>query len=214
MKFKTVFVCQKCGYESPKWAGKCPECGEWNTLVEEVKQQESKRPSQRTRSFTDFSSEIVKLSESKAVKEPRIETHIFEFDRLLGGGLVKGQLTLLAGAPGIGKSTLMLQVAAELSKTLKVLYISGEESIGQISGRAQRLNVKGENIFLHCETDIQKIVESVEQVNPDVLIWLIAAVACAGLTGSARLWLGRHTLGQVLSGYAVGFCSVYFLTMI
>ena len=170
MKFKTVFVCQKCGYESPKWAGKCPECGEWNTLVEEVKQQESKRPSQRTRSFTDFSSEIVKLSESKAVKEPRIETHIPEFDRLLGGGLVKGQLTLLAGAPGIGKSTLMLQVAAELSKTLKVLYISGEESIGQISGRAQRLNVKGENIFLHCETDIQKIVESVEQVNPDVLI--------------------------------------------
>ena len=124
MKFKTVFVCQKCGYESPKWAGKCPECGEWNTLVEEVKQQESKRPSQRTRSFTDFSSEIVKLSESKAVKEPRIETHIPEFDRLLGGGLVKGQLTLLAGAPGIGKSTLMLQVAAELSKNLKVLYIN------------------------------------------------------------------------------------------
>ena len=85
MKFKTVFVCQKCGYEAPKWAGKCPECGEWNSLVEEVKQQESKKAPARTRSFTDFSSEIVKLSESKAVKEPRIETHISEFDRLLGG---------------------------------------------------------------------------------------------------------------------------------
>lgn len=170
MKFKTVFVCQKCGYESPKWAGKCPECGEWNTLVEEVKQQESKKAAQRTRSFTDFSSEIVKLADSKAVKEPRIQTHISEFDRLLGGGLVKGQLSLLAGTPGIGKSTLMLQVAAELSKTLKVLYISGEESIGQISGRAQRLKVNGDNIFLLCETDIQKIVESVEQVNPEVLI--------------------------------------------
>ena len=139
-------------------------------MVEEVKQLETKKTATRTRSFTEFSSEVVKLSQSKAVKEPRIETHIGEFDRLLGGGLVKGQLTLLAGAPGIGKSTLMLQVAAELSKNLKVLYISGEESIGQISGRAQRLGVNGDNIFLHCETDIQKIVESVENVNPDVLI--------------------------------------------
>ncbi len=170
MKFKTVFVCQKCGFEAPKWAGKCPECGEWNSLVEEVKQLESKKAPARTRSFTDFSSEVVKLSESKAVKEPRIETHIPEFDRLLGGGLVKGQLTLLAGAPGIGKSTLMLQVAAELSKQFKVLYISGEESTGQISGRAQRLEIDGKNIFLLCETDIQKIVESVENEKPEVLI--------------------------------------------
>ena len=170
MKFKTVFVCQKCGYEAPKWAGKCPDCGEWNSLVEEVKAQESKKAPTRTRSFTEFSSEVVKLADSKTVHEERLATHIGEFDRLLGGGLVKGQLTLLAGAPGIGKSTLMLQVAAELSKTLKVLYISGEESVNQISGRAQRLGVKGDNIFLHCETDIQKIVESVENVNPDVLI--------------------------------------------
>ena len=170
MKLKTVFVCQKCGFEALKWAGKCPDCGEWNSLVEEVKQQESKKISTRTRSFTDFSSEVIKLSQSKAVKEPRIETHIGEFDRLLGGGLVKGQLTLLAGAPGIGKSTLMLQVAAELAKTYKVLYISGEESTGQISGRAQRLNINGDNIFLLCETDIQKIVVSVQQVQPEVLI--------------------------------------------
>lgn len=120
--------------------------------------------------FYGFSSEIIKLSDSRSVPETRIPTGIGEFDRLLGGGLVKGQITLLAGAPGIGKSTLMLQVAAALSKTLKVLYISGEESISQISGRAQRLGVGSENIYLHCETDIQKIVESVEQVAPDVLV--------------------------------------------
>ncbi len=170
MKFRTVFVCQKCGYEAAKWAGKCPDCGEWNSLVEEVKAQESKKPAARTRSFTQFSSEVIKLAESKAVREERIATHIGEFDRLLSGGLVKGQLTLLAGAPGIGKSTLMLQVAAQLSQTHKVLYISGEESVNQISGRAQRLGVKGDNIFLLCETDIQKIVEQVENISPEVLI--------------------------------------------
>lgn len=191
MKFKTVFVCQKCGYESPKWAGKCPECGEWNTLQEEVKQQESKKE-KRTRSFTDFSSEVVKLSEGKAAYEARIPTGIGEFDRLLGGGLVKGQLTLLAGAPGIGKSTLMLQVADALAKERKVLYISGEESIGQISGRAQRLGVKNDNIFLHCETNIQNIVESVEKVNPDVLVLdSIQTVYHPDFTSSAG------TVGQV-----------------
>lgn len=170
MKFKTVFVCNQCGFQTPKWAGKCPDCGAWNSLNEEVQAQESKKPAARTRSFTDFSSEVVKLSESKSVHEERIATHITEFDRLLGGGLVKGQLTLLAGAPGIGKSTLMLQVAAELSKTKKVLYISGEESVNQIAGRAERLGVNGDNIFLHCETDIQKIVESVQNIKPEVLI--------------------------------------------
>lgn len=191
MKFKTVFVCQKCGYESPKWAGKCPECGEWNTLTEEVKQQESKKE-KRTRSFTDFSSEVVKLSDGKAAREERIPTGIGEFDRLLGGGLVKGQLTLLAGAPGIGKSTLMLQVADALAKNRKVLYISGEESIGQISGRAQRLGVKNDNIFLHCETNIQNIVESVEKVNPDVLVLdSIQTVYHPDFTSSAG------TVGQV-----------------
>ena len=169
MKFKTVFVCQKCGYESAKWAGKCPECGEWNTLAEEVKQQENKKE-KRSRSFTDFSSEIVKLSDSRCVQEERIATGIGEFDRLLGGGLVKGQITLLAGAPGIGKSTLMLQVADALAKHLKVLYISGEESLSQISGRAQRLGVNNANIFLHCQTNIQNIIEAVENVSPDVLV--------------------------------------------
>ena len=170
MKFKTFYVCQKCGYQALKWAGKCPDCGEWNSLVEEVKAQETKQPAARARSFTQFSSEVVSLAQSKSVHEERIPTHLSEFDRLLGGGLVKGQLTLLAGAPGIGKSTLMLQVAAQLAQHKKVLYISGEESVNQIAGRAERLGVKSDNILLHCETDIQKIVESVQNVNPDVLI--------------------------------------------
>lgn len=191
MKLKTVFVCQKCGYESAKWAGKCPDCGEWNTLAEEVKAQESKREA-RTRSFTDFSSDIVKLADSQATQEERIPTGIGEFDRLLGGGLVKGQLTLLAGAPGIGKSTLMLQVADALAKERKVLYISGEESISQISGRAERLGTKNENIFLHCETNIQRIIESVDKVNPDVLVLdSIQTVYHPEFTSSAG------TIGQV-----------------
>ena len=191
MKFKTVFICQKCGYEAPKWAGRCPQCDEWNTLAEEVKQQESKKE-KHTRSFTDFSSEIVKLSESRSVQESRLPTGIGEFDRLLGGGLVKGQITLLAGAPGIGKSTLMLQVADALAKTQKVLYISGEESISQISGRAQRLGVQNPNIFLHCETNIQNIIESVENVNPDVLVLdSIQTVYHPEFTSSAG------TIGQV-----------------
>ena len=138
-------------------------------MAEEVKQQENKKE-KRSRSFTDFSSEIVKLSDSRCVQEERIATGIGEFDRLLGGGLVKGQITLLAGAPGIGKSTLMLQVADALAKHLKVLYISGEESLSQISGRAQRLGVNNANIFLHCQTNIQNIIEAVENVSPDVLV--------------------------------------------
>ncbi len=191
MKFKTVFVCQQCGYEAPKWAGQCPQCGQWNTLAEEVKQQESKKE-KRTRSFTDFSSEIIKLSDSRCVQEQRMPTGIGEFDRLLGGGLVKGQMTLLAGAPGIGKSTLMLQVADALAKSVKVLYISGEESINQISGRAQRLGVQNPNIFLHCETNIQNIIESVEKVNPDVLVLdSIQTVYHPEFTSSAG------TIGQV-----------------
>ena len=191
MKFKTVFVCQKCGYQTPKWAGKCPDCGEWNTLAEEVQQQESKRE-KKNRSFTEFSSEIVKLSDSKAVQEKRIPTHIGEFDRLLGGGLVQGQLTLLAGAPGIGKSTLMLQVADALAQDRKVLYISGEESISQISGRAQRLGVKNPQIYLHCETNIQNIITAVENEKPDVLILdSIQTVYHPEFTSSAG------TIGQV-----------------
>jgi DNA repair protein RadA/Sms len=171
MKFKTVFICQKCGYESPKWLGQCPDCGEWNSMVEEVVKQEGKAAKNTKKSFTEFTSELTSLSQAAKDTLQRIPTNISEFDRLSAGGLVKGQLILLAGAPGIGKSTLMLQIAASLAEGKKILYISGEESVPQISSRARRLGVGGQdNIFLLSETNIERIIEAVEDVKPDVLI--------------------------------------------
>jgi DNA repair protein RadA/Sms len=170
MKFKTVYQCQKCGYQSPKWLGQCPDCKEWDTLAEEVIKQESKTAAKTRKSFTEFTSEAAPLAAAAVAEEERIPTNIKELDRLLCGGLVKGQLVLLAGAPGIGKSTLMLQAAAALGKEKKVLYISGEESMPQISARASRLGVSGAGIFLLSETNIERIIETVENMKPDVLV--------------------------------------------
>ncbi|MGB2578840.1 DNA repair protein RadA/Sms [Elusimicrobium simillimum] len=169
MKLKTVFMCQNCGFKAPKWMGQCPDCSEWNSLVEEVVQEETKTKS-KSRAFTEFSSEIIKLADTQNLKEERELSGIAELDRLLGGGLVKGQLILLAGAPGIGKSTLMLQTAASISKGKKVLYISGEESLNQISSRAHRLGLDGTNIFLLSETNIENIIAALKEVEPEVLI--------------------------------------------
>ncbi|MDR1684147.1 MAG: DNA repair protein RadA [Elusimicrobiota bacterium] len=169
MKFKTIYQCQKCGQQTPKWAGQCPACGEWNTLAEEVIKPESKA-APKNKSLTDFTSEITPLTQGAALKEERYPSGVKEFDRLLSGGLVKGQLILLAGAPGIGKSTLMLQIAGALSKDKKVLYVSGEESIPQISARAKRLNCGGENILLLSETNTENVIAAVDKTAPDVLI--------------------------------------------
>ncbi|WP_424244917.1 DNA repair protein RadA/Sms [Elusimicrobium posterum] len=170
MKLKTMYVCQSCGYKAPKWMGQCPDCNEWNTLTEEVVQEPTKTVN-KSKAFTQFSSDIIKLSDVKMdAKEERLLTEIGEFDRLLGGGVVKGQLILLAGAPGIGKSTLMLQVAGAIAKGKKVLYISGEESLSQISSRAQRLGIKSDNIFLLSETNMENIIAALEKTNPDILI--------------------------------------------
>lgn len=169
MKLKTVFICSACGYESPKWAGQCPSCLEWNTLSEEVVEAPSKA-AKKTRNITEFSSEITQLDKIKDSTEARTLTGMTEFDRLLGGGLVAGQMVLLAGAPGIGKSTLMLQAAAALAQNKKVLYISGEESLNQISSRARRLGVNAGNIFLLSETNILNIITALDKVKPDVLI--------------------------------------------
>lgn len=138
-------------------------------MVEEVVKQESKSAKTK-KSFTEFTSEITQLNQASSSREERIPTNIKEFDRLTSGGLVKGQLILLAGAPGIGKSTLMLQIASSLSENKKVLYVSGEESVPQISARAARLEVKGESIFLLSETNIERIIEAVEKIQPEILI--------------------------------------------
>jgi DNA repair protein RadA/Sms len=166
-KIKTLFVCKNCGEDTPKWEGRCPSCGEWNTLTEQKESGESRPP----RRLTEFSSPVEPLSGITPETMDRRLSGMGEFDRILGGGLCAGSLILLGGAPGIGKSTLMLQVAHRLArKDFPVLYVSGEESPAQVKGRAARLGVKNEALFLLSETDLTKILSAVETVGPGVLV--------------------------------------------
>lgn len=166
-KTKTVFVCASCGADTPKWEGRCPACGQWNTLAEK-KEAAASRPPRR---MTDFSSAVEPLTGPSPESVRRLFTGIGEFDRILGGGLCPGSLVLLGGAPGIGKSTLMLQVAHRLARPeFPVLYVSGEESPAQVKGRAARLGVKNESLFLLSETDLVKIVAAVDAVKPGALV--------------------------------------------
>ena len=164
-KAKTVFFCQSCGAESAKWVGKCPSCGEWNTYVEEV-------VSKSSSVNTDFNSEKstpVPLSEAKEANDnERLGTGIDELDRVLGGGIVDGSLVLVGGEPGIGKSTLMLQMAVLLKN--KSLYVSGEESVQQIKMRADRIGKAHENCFLYAETNLSDVIRQAEKIQPDVLV--------------------------------------------
>ena len=166
-KTKTIFRCQECGYASVKWLGKCPDCGKWNTFVEEKEIQASR---QGMRALTGFSSEVVSLGSIPAENFVRVRTGIGEFDRMLGGGLVPGSIVLLGGPPGIGKSTLMLQVSNALSKNSKVLYVSGEESLSQIKSRADRLNIKDGDLFLVSETNLQTILDAIDKVKPQFVV--------------------------------------------
>ena len=167
-KAKTVFFCQSCGHQSPKWLGKCPSCNEWNTFAEEVIQKETSR-----NTLADFS--LSRNSIPKQIKdiqienEPRIDTINAELNRVLGGGMVPGSVILVGGEPGIGKSTLMLQVALKL-KRLKVLYISGEESEQQIKMRAQRLGDGNPETFILTETSVQAIFGHLKNLQPNVII--------------------------------------------
>ena len=165
-KTKTLFYCTDCGNELPKWQGQCPSCGAWNTIVE----QPSTPKSGVKRSTRVVGIGPSKLKEIQTTEELRFQTGMNELDRVLGGGAVKGSLVLIGGAPGIGKSTLMLQICNELCKKCTVLYSSGEESPRQIKLRAQRLGVAGESLYLLSETDLEDIIEAVHQVKPDILI--------------------------------------------
>lgn len=180
-KLKSVYRCQQCGFSSAKWFGQCPDCGQWNTLVEEAVELPGKG-SGKSRALTEFSSEITRLS-GEGVPEKNLSscrsTGISEFDRVLGGGLVSGQVLLLAGPPGIGKSTLMLQLAAGIAPhpdgsyggvTPGVLYVSGEESLNQIRSRACRLKLKSDNIYLLSETNLGKIIDAFHKTKPAVII--------------------------------------------
>lgn len=148
-KIKTSFFCQECGAQSPKWIGKCPSCGAWNTYVEEVIQKEEAGRGNWKQANTGIkkASQPKKLQEINFEEQPRIITQDQELDRVLGGGIVPGALVLIGGEPGIGKSTLMLQIALMLSK-LKVLYVSGEESESQIKMRAERMHFVSENCYV------------------------------------------------------------------
>lgn len=166
-KIKTKFVCQECGYETAKWLGKCPSCGEWNTFVEEIESKASDSKSQRGIS----KGKIEKIQNITSTKKERYSSGSKEMDRVLGGGIIKSSLVLVGGDPGIGKSTLLLQVADYVSKqNLKVLYISGEESGEQIKIRADRLGVSDGELYVLAETNIDVIKEFVEKEEPDLLI--------------------------------------------
>ncbi len=168
-KTKTAFFCQHCGYESPKWTGKCPNCGEWNTFVEEVIHKEADNKSIAWKDDNKRSHKIISLGEIESSGEKRLITPDTELNRVLGGGIVAGSLVLIAGEPGIGKSTLSLQIALQL-KNIRTLYISGEESEQQIKIRADRIGSHHENFYLLTETSTQTIFQEIKKMRPDMLI--------------------------------------------
>ncbi len=167
-KAKNVYVCSECGYESAKWFGCCPGCNEWNTMSEVFKAPESSK--KVTRSVSALTSSVQKINEISCDSEIRYKTGLNELDRVLGGGIVKGSLVLLSGDPGIGKSTILLQICQYLGQSLKILYVSGEESAHQIKLRAGRLGVDTENLSVFCETDVQIISEYMRSSQPDLVI--------------------------------------------
>ncbi len=167
-KSKSVYVCSECGFESAKWYGKCPGCGQWNTMNEEVKESAVKKSS------NSYSSHIisrpVSLQEISTTDEERYYTGLTELDRVLGGGIVKGSLILISGEPGIGKSTILLQICEYLGRRLRILYVSGEESSRQIKLRAARLGVESDNLYILTETDIQSVIEQIRADRPDLVM--------------------------------------------
>ncbi|MFZ2952602.1 DNA repair protein RadA [Streptococcus parasuis] len=166
-KKKTTFVCQNCEYHSPKYLGRCPNCGSWSSFVEEVEVAEVKN--ERV-SLTGEKTRPMKLNEVSSIQVARTKTSMEEFNRVLGGGVVPGSLVLIGGDPGIGKSTLLLQVSTQLSTIGTVLYVSGEESAQQIKLRAERLGDIDSEFYLYAETNMQSIRTEIEKIKPDFLI--------------------------------------------
>ena len=171
MKNKSVFYCTECGNEMAKWSGRCPACGAWNTIVEQAQSASGKgKKGAGSGKRLGHAVKAIPLTEIETEEELRFSTGMRELDRVLGGGAVKGSLVLVGGAPGIGKSTLMLQICQTLCAFAKVLYVSGEESVGQLKMRARRLGVEGENLYVLSETDLDDVLGAVEQEQPDILI--------------------------------------------
>ncbi|MGD6857611.1 DNA repair protein RadA [Bacillus infantis] len=172
-KRKTKFICQECGYESAKWMGKCPACGQWNTMVEETEKPAAggRRGAFAHSAGVTLASKATPITSIETVNEPRIYTDLKELNRVLGGGVVRGSLVLIGGDPGIGKSTLLLQVSNQLArKDHSVLYISGEESMRQTKLRADRLGVVSDNLLVYAETNLEEISRTIENENPSFVI--------------------------------------------
>ncbi len=164
MKTKAVFICQNCGFQSPKWLGRCPSCGEWNTLIEEIEET-------LMAEYSFPPSEPVLYQDIKEFKKTRIKVHIEEFNKVLGGGIVVGSLVLIGGEPGIGKSTLLLQVSRDFAiQDEKVLYVSGEESLEQIKLRGDRLGVRDGQLYLLAETNLERILAQAQKIMPRILV--------------------------------------------
>lgn len=216
-KLKQVYICQECGYESGKWMGKCPSCNEWGSLVEEVV--EAKKPSLTVPSSRGAASSApVKLRDVKIENETRTTTGMKELDRVLGGGIVKGSLILVGGDPGIGKSTLLLQICEELgNQNRQVLYISGEESVAQIKMRGERLNVHTENLNLLAETNMSFIEAHIKNTKPDLVILdSIQTVYCDDITSApgsvSQVREATHKLMNLGKGYGITIMIVGHVT--
>ena len=185
-KIKTVFVCKECGYETPKWMGQCPGCNEWNTLEEEIIAEKKAIGSMTSSAVKKVISGAKMLSQINITDEQRYVTKIGELDRVLGGGIVKGSVVLLSGDPGIGKSTILLQICESMKDSLNILYVSGEESPVQIKLRAKRLGVSGDNVTIMSETDTQAICEYIMAQKPDlVMIDSIQTLQISEISSSA-----------------------------
>lgn len=167
MKAKAIYICSECGYQTQKWMGKCPGCNQWSTLLETLVDEPKASSVKKSTSITRSAK---KISEITFEADKRCSTGIGELDRVLGGGLVSGSLILVGGDPGIGKSTLLLQICENIGKTKKILYVSGEESEKQIKLRAERLGVNNADLYLISENDVEKILEIISTITPDVVI--------------------------------------------
>lgn len=167
---KTVYVCTECGNTQSKWSGKCKECGAWDSLEEEISAPAAPSFSKGISVVQSTEAELISDIDLDVREEVRMNTGISEFDRALGGGIVKGSVVLISGEPGIGKSTILLQICRSLPNDKKILYVSGEESSVQIKLRSERLGVSGENVYLLCETNVDVILSYVDKLSPDLLI--------------------------------------------
>ncbi|MCL2816377.1 MAG: AAA family ATPase, partial [Oscillospiraceae bacterium] len=176
-KNKTVYACSECGEQTAKWFGRCPSCGAWNTMKEEdytppaAPAEKAKKVNTAER-FQNPAKKTaaLRLTEINLTDEIRFKTGLGEFDRVLGGGLVKGSVVLLSGEPGIGKSTLLLQICDKFNPDFKIMYVSGEESQNQIKMRAERLTVNSQELYVYTETNIEKIHKAIDEVSPNLLI--------------------------------------------